>query len=125
MATLTRFNKNKHQMQQTFNQYKSQSNTKVNKYKSQQIQKSTNTKVNVTIKYVCIFIYYYVKCAWSNKFTKQYNTIKYKSQQVQSQQIWQSIIKSIQTCACDYDYDYDYDGVVLCNFHPNPTSPIH
>lgn len=84
MAIHARFNKNKHQMQQTFN-----------KYKSQQIQKS----------------------------------IKYKSQQVQSQQIWQSIIKSIQTCACgsdcDYDYDYDHDGVVLCNFHPNPTSPIH
>ncbi len=34
-----------------------------------------NNNNNVTIQYVCILIYYYVKCAWSNKFTKQYDKI--------------------------------------------------
>jgi hypothetical protein len=28
----------------------------------------------MTIKYVYILIYYYVKCAWSNKSTIKYNT---------------------------------------------------
>ena len=36
-----------------------------------------NQETNLmTISYVCILIYYYVKCAWSNKFTIQYNSLK-------------------------------------------------
>jgi predicted PurR-regulated permease PerM len=38
MVIHTRFNKNKHQMQQTFNKYKSQQIQKSIKYKSQQVQ---------------------------------------------------------------------------------------